>query len=373
MTTLREFFAALLARRGALIEQSGGLVETVVPRDVAGPLGLGEHEVLSFDSDERAARRVTLDGELFGRCAGLLAGAGAFATVTASVQTPRIEKLDPGASGALALRNAAARSDRRETRALSHLLSCARYTATSNERHEGMIHVLVNEFTLSTRRLADPSVAIPGSAADGTLDAVERRGAADVGKAVAAAQAVAVRENLSGFVSSQERKLHRDLARVDDYFGMLHDEALRISERRGAAGDADRTAAKITAIDAERARKTHDIIASYRMRVSIEPVVFVRIETFAPVFWVEIRRRKGVRNVPLAYNPLVKALDPPACEGCLAPGGPFWVCDDRLHLVCNGCFAACPACGREYCAACHPGGCPACRRNAARATSSPAA
>ncbi|MBI5853987.1 MAG: hypothetical protein HZB35_01895, partial [Nitrospirae bacterium] len=168
--------------------------------------------------------------------------------------------------------------------------------------------------------------------------------------------------SLSDFSKSLERRLNRDIARVRQYYQTLAEEAMRIAAKKAAGGeDRDKAQRKIEAIETERTWKIQDLVAKYRLTLQTEPIALVRIETKAPIFWLALKRRKGRRSFPLTYNPLVKALDPFPCEGCFYPKKAPFVCDDRLHLVCPGCFAACPQCGKEICRACRPRGCPKCK------------
>ncbi len=66
-----------------------------------------------------------------------------------------------------------------------------------------------------------------------------------------------------------------------------------------------------------------------------------------------IKRRLASRQFPVTYNPLTRHLDPLPCESCFHPKGAFYICDDRLHIVCAGCFRTCPDCSKQYCHACN--------------------
>ena len=71
-------------------------------------------------------------------------------------------------------------------------------------------------------------------------------------------------------------------------------------------------------------------------------------------FAVQIRRRKAERTIHLDWNPLARALEPPACEFTASTERPRLVCDDALHLVVPAALGPCTECSRVFCRACHP-------------------
>src|SRR4030067_1665913 len=90
------------------------------------------------------------------------------------------------------------------------------------------------------------------------------------------------------------------------------------------------------------------------------PACLNLIETQSPVFSIEIKRRLSSRLFPLTYNPFLKGVDPLPCEACFYPRGGYWLCDEKLHLLCANCFQKCPHCYKEFCPLCHKNSCPRC-------------
>ena len=120
----------------------------------------------------------------------------------------------------------------------------------------------------------------------------------------------------------------------------------------------EKAAGKVRTIETERKWKVQDLTEKYGLTVQMEPSSVIRVETRAPVFWLSIKRRKGVRSFPLTYNPILKVLDSLPCEACFYPARSHSICDDRLHIVFRRCLSSCPRCARGYCAACYSRGCP---------------
>ena len=96
------------------------------------------------------------------------------------------------------------------------------------------------------------------------------------------------------------------------------------------------------------------------MKVELEWIQ--TLEIVAPVqrFDLTIRRRKGERRFALDWNALARRLEPAPCEHGFSPDQPREVCDAALHLVSPEAHGPCPACGGQYCRACHRHACPRC-------------
>jgi hypothetical protein len=259
------------------------------------------------------------------------------------------------------LRNAVFQVDKSELKPISYLLAYAKYTAVSDERQEGMIASMINEFNLSIRRLQAEPLPILADTEEGPLKGSEKQGPEKVLKALSNAQTAMAKEALQDFIRSLERRLNRDIRRVGDYYQTLARETRQMIEKKtSSGGDMAKAQNKIEAIEAERKWKIQDLIAKYSLSIRLKQITIVRLETVAPVFWLMIKRRKGTRSFPLTFNPILKVLDNLPCEACSFPQKGYGVCDDHLHIVCGRCFQACPKCGKTCCSACHPEGCPKC-------------
>ena len=394
-SSLGDFTARLLTERGAVVEPSAEGLEVLLPAEVAGVLEIPEHANLSFSGDSREGISVSYDSELLKKMARLMGDGGKFSTVSLAPPSVRLEKLEERLDHKVVFHNAVFHVERKEERRVSYLLGYSKYSALSDDRQEGVLACLVNEMNLSAQKatfetldLIDPSnrapalaggsqselqpAGVPESASDlpvGLHDYVEapageteRESSERVLTAFWHAQEKIVKEELSDFLLSVERRMNRDIRRVHDYYQtLIHEHRQWLERKAAAAEEKEKTAGKIEAIERELQGKIQDLIGKFSLELQIEPISFIRIETMSPTWWLSVKRRKEARPFPLTYNPISKSLDPLPCEACFYPAKGHYVCDDRLHIVCRQCFAPCLRCGKIYCGACHRKGCPRCK------------
>lgn len=361
MRDLGSFTADLLSANGGLVENTVDGLEVLLPPDTANLLEIAEHTRISFSMDGGDGIFVSYESDLFRNMGRLLSDKGRFCIVSVPACQVNVEKLRERLAEKVIFQNAVFHLDRWEQRPISYLLAFFKYTALSDERQEGVIASLINEFNLSARRLDTDPFHILVNAVEGSQERVERQGTEKVIKSLYRAQREIVKEVLQDFIRSLERRLSRDIHRVSDYYRTLVQEARQVIERKAfSEGERERAQSKIEVIESERKWKVQDLIAKYSLNVQLEPISLIRIETVAPIFWLMIKRRKGTRHFPLTYNPVLRTLDSLPCEGCCYPQKAHFICDDTLHVVCHRCFVACPKCGKEYCTACCPPGCPKC-------------
>lgn len=369
---LPEVLADILTIEGALLERTtdGGL-EFVAPPILSKILGIPEHGKLSFtyDAFDEIAISATYESEFFRSIDKLFSGRAKMATAIYSSQLPHIEKISKWVFEKIALSNATFRFQKVETRKIAYTLIFFKYVALSDEKREGIVSLLVNKQNLST-------FALPVNLAT-FLDELKEpeeilARSEEVSKTLQAgfsAVSLMLREEFEPFIKSLERRLNRDIKRVFEYYEILKVEIQKAFEKKERGSSEDQNgegkkilAGKLDAIEGEKRHKIQDLVSKYALNVRIEPVSIIEIKTESLVYWMEIKRRLSSRAFPLAYNPLLKKVDSLPCESCFYPRGTYYICDEKLHILCAACFRKCPECGREYCPACHPKGCPRCKK-----------
>lgn len=360
MRSLAAFTADLLSESGALVEPGDHGLEALLPADTSRLLELPEHVKLSFSAEEEGIS-VSFDSDLFKKMDRLLGDRGRFSVISLPASPLKPEKLEDRLDEKVVLHNAVFHLERKEHRRISYLLAYFEYTARSDDRQEGIVASLINEFNLSVRRAPLGLLEFMAHNAEEPLGEVEREDADKVLSALSRAQREIVTEALQDFLLSMERRLNRDIRRVHDYYQTLMREHCQVLEKKAStAEEKEKIHSRIEAIERELKGKVQDLIGKYHLSLQVEPISFVRVETVTQVFWLLVKRRKGARSFPLTYNPILRSLDSPPCEVCFYPRKGYLVCDDRLHIICKRCFGPCCQCGKIYCGACHPKGCPRC-------------
>lgn len=417
--TLPGVISDIFTHHGAVVEEGeDGRLEYLSPSAFSELLDIPEYGSLSFTCDvpRKEAIHASYDSELFRRVGQVFRENGRFSSAICPSYAPDEGKLEKTVSEGIVLSNATFRMDSIEIKSIAYLLVFLRYVAKSDERHEGLFPLLINELNLSTTsRGEDISNIMENLKESGCMP---KQPGQETIKALTSAYSAAspvVEEKLGEFVKSLERRLNRDIRRVSEYYETLKDETGKAIKRKILSKESipegileetrgledgeiedfvkhsrqwvermekhrlerneliekkteDRTIKevkklldKLQAIEAEQKWKIQDVISKYAMNVEIKHVSAIRIETQAPLIWINIMRRRRARQFPLTYNPMLRGVDPLPCESCFYPRGSYYICDDNLHVVCSGCFKKCAECGRQYCTACYRDGCPKCK------------
>ena len=360
-TSLFDFTADLLAESGAVVEPSGEGLEVLLPAEVARVLDIPEHATLSFLRERSDGISVSYDSEILKKMAGLMGDRGKFAAVALTPPAVKLEKLEDRLDEKVVFHNAVFHLDRKEEKAISYLLGYSKYSARSDDRQESIVGCMINELNLSVHKITAEILDLISNQAEEPKEQAERESSERVLNAFWQAQMKIVKEALSDFLISMERRMNRDIRRVHDYYQtLIHEHRQALEKKLATRDEHERAESKIKAIERELKGKAQDLIGKFSIELLLEPISFIRIETMSPIFWLSVKRRKEARQFPLTYNPIVKSFDPLPCEACFYPKRGYYVCDDRLHILCRECFAPCARCDKFYCGACHPKGCPRC-------------
>ncbi len=364
--SLSEVLSDILTLQGAILEKKdANSLEYLLPSSLSQTLGIPEHGKLSFTyypSDEETIN-ASYDSELLKSLEKVFSGKGRWASARFFSRLPNIEKLSNGVVEKIVLSNATSRLKEVQIRSVTYLAAFFKYVALSDERREGLFSLLANELNGSVQPLTDDLIEIFEEIKEPDQNS-RQPGEEDVKalRAASTAASILAQEELYPFINSLEKRLNRDIRRVFDYYETLKSETRKAMddhmEKHGQEGK--RLPEKLDAIEAEKEWKVQDLISKYALNVRIEPVSVIAIETETPVFWININRRLSSKLFPVTFNPLNKRMDPLPCEACFSPRRGYYICDDKLHIVCGDCFKKCPQCGRRYCSACHRLGCPRC-------------
>jgi hypothetical protein len=342
VSDLVAFASRLLEREGALVEVQDGAVEALLPEGLGERLGLPAHALLA--QDERAgAQRLAYGSELLEK---LL-----------SLATPRL------VAASARLCGVAARPDAARAAAQGFVLRNGLCTASAVHPHEGLrlcVHAacvlhgderregLVSACVSPGRGLvagfeADLPALEPSAIAPLSLPLATRAAGQALAACAMKAQALA-----GPFRESMQRRHQRDRERLEGYFADLSAELAR----RATGGRVDPAAAEASrqALAKDRAAKLEALAARSILRIEVRAIAALLVSSPAFLVGMELRRRKGAREIELEFDCATRRLVAPPCEACGGPAPRPAVCDDALHLLCEVC-APRPQ-GRIACGAC---------------------
>jgi hypothetical protein len=380
MGALRDFVADLLESEGAAVEsvEPEGL-EVLAPAALRAATGWPEFARLGFGTTLPAgAMPIGLEGDWLDRFGALLGERGRFAERQLVVADHIAAPGDPERllDRAFDLPNAVWRLHAVKPTWTRCLLLAFRYTATSDEKRDGLIGLGFNQ---GTGAVIDGGILVSlrkllASEMDWHAPEPHVRRAAGVvddGTALSRVRPLVdhhVRRDLEPFLTAIRRRLDRDRGRIHEYHDDLRRTAqmklaaLRASTGDKADADRKRETGRIAAIEREYAAKLDDLRHNYALRVTIDWTQGLVL--FAPVqrFDVLIKRRKSERLISVDWHSAIRMIEPPPCDWGLGLESARLVCDDRLHLTDPSGQAPCMSCGKPWCRACHPAACPCCGR-----------
>lgn len=381
MGALRDFVADLLQSEGAAIEpvEPDGL-EVLAPEPLRVAMGWPEFARFGFGATLPAgAMPIGLEGDWLDRFGTLLGERGRLAERQFVVADNVAAPSDPERllDRALDLPNAVWRLHDAKPAWTRCLLLAFRYTATSDEKREGLVWLGFNQGTGSVMDgdMLGRLRTLLASVADWRAPEPEARRAAaaafDATTLAARVQPLVehhVQRDLETFLNAMRRRLDRDRGRIHAY----HDDLRRTAQMKLAAlasapgekaeADRKRETMRVAAIEREYAAKLDDLRHNYALRVTIDWMQALTL--LAPVhrYDVLIKRRKGERIIRIDWHPAIRMIEPPPSDWGLGVGRARLVCDDHLHLTDPSGQAPCPSCGKAWCRACHSAACPRCGR-----------
>lgn len=384
---MQRFVAALLTEGGALVEPLGSEgLEVLVPPPLQQALEVGEFCRLGFGTTPpEGAQRVGIESDWLARFGRVLGERGRWDRRVLDPETRKAPDAEPLLERELGLENATFRLLGAAPAWTRYLVLEFRYTALSEEKHEGTQRLAINLATgAMPEAMLERMVPWLAEHEDSPLPAgtvlpadwerprlIERMRHALPWRVEAA---------LAPFMTGLRRRLVRDLNRLHAYHNDLHREAgQRAAQLTAADTGHQREQLRIAAIAKEYRAKLNDLAHKYALRITVD---WVRtLELVMPVhrLTVQIRRRKAERIMALDWNTLTRRLELPPCEASWSSERPRLACDDALHLVAPAGLAPCIHCSRPYCRACHLQRCPKCGHAetlaafAGKGTTSPAA
>jgi len=344
----------VLLSRGALVEMQGPeALRALLPSPVAQAMGTGEWLSLDFGIAPGADHPAGWLDKV-GRLVGVAPGAPPTVAAARLAWPAPLPPLDVAAvlERHLAIQNGIYRPLGESTALACYAVFTFQYTVESDERRIRFLTIALNASASSWVPQPDQFLAqawqhLEGSPQSGPSPAEL---AAVYSQAARAARSE-IRKLAEGDESAANRRLARDVARVEAYYrGLLAQIEKRISRAPSEpALEKERSRARATELD--RASKLEDLRRKYSLRVRIKPTDVLAIRAPAREIRVRLMRRKEERERAFHWNPVLRCLEPALCENCFAAAHPLCLCD-KVHCLCEACLAPCPNCGKISCPVC---------------------
>jgi hypothetical protein len=350
-----EWAADALLAAGALVERDVDGWTALLPEDLARDLGVREVCRLVPRAEGPARDELLVCGmgtPALDRLTALGEDRTAVAAARLAVEAPRA-----GQARALAerfvVRNAPSDPIDVTPSLATYLVGWLAWTAEADDRYDGVVRTATciddgGAADPGLLELADP-LAVPAC----FEPAARSAGAAALQRALELSAGRAQRSlgpALDEVRTRIARRLRRDHERIAEYFEQLARDARAPRRRLEPAA----VAARLAHLAAERDAKLRALGERYRLRVRLEPIALLELHVPALRVRIRVRRRKLAGELALRLAPGASALDPLACAACSGVTAQPVLCDDRLHVLCEGCAPL--AQGRPPCAACRRDG-----------------
>jgi hypothetical protein len=200
-----------------------------------------------------------------------------------------------------------------------YVLVACRYKAQSDEQKEGLVQMMLNSDT--KKLVPDMAEAIDNAVCRmifiEDFEPRETNIFSNLGENIERHAKRLLQDHLKPFQESMNRRFKRDAHNLEEYYSSLETEMLKSLENPALSDNArkDRRI-KIEALPAELARKTDDLFKKYSIKVSMTPTAAMILRSPAKKIICKLSIGKKNIRFSLTYNPVIQAIEPPACTRC---------------------------------------------------------
>ncbi len=370
---LRSFLIQLLSRHDCLVEEAGDAeLRVLFPSPIQESLHVGELEIFNMPRGDGKSLSLVHGGRDFIETLEPLAlSSGLFSAIAFPHLTFPVKEPAGLLASHLTIQNGVFRLKDARPGTCSYLMVHFRIVATADTRSERMIAVAVNEKTRtipvgmeaqlsylldqrgtkeqagagSLKTTCDLTASSGNRGFSGNPEAVS-----DLHRTLPDAREqaqIAARETFHDFINNLNRRLERDLARLQQYYLTLAGEIeKRLQKKARDPEERERAMSRFEATQTDYFKKIQDARDKYALEIVIEPVSALRVELPVTIMEVSLQRRKASRYVFIPVNPITRRLESLVCEKCRRPVLNFHLCD-ALHILCQTCFPDCPTCNNK--------------------------
>jgi hypothetical protein len=329
MDLVRDFLERTIAAAGGVVEATESALDALLPGDVARRLALPEepHIRLRGERDERE-----LDGRLGSPLVERLVRERLASPPLAAAALPaELPRAVPGDLPVLL--NAVRIGDPQEVRDPARYLACdVRVALHGEEIRSALERVtvrLADGARVAALRLAD---AYPVDASP--LDEEERRRAAGALREWTRDSAPRL---LAGAFETLHRRAVRDLERLAEYFASLDRDMAAAVERARSEEERSRRRLKLQGLVEELGERRAQVRERMRARLSAAFVAGLLVETEVTCFNISVRRRTRDGSVAVRARAADGVFEGPRCAACGVETLRLYLCDERLHVLCEEC------------------------------------
>ena len=348
------WFGAVAELEGALVEDGGGgRLSVLFPDHLQRRLQVGEMESFGMEERDSDVGRLLHDGNpVIVGMGAILAEKGRIATAELSGKPPFLRTPDAFLDRHFTAQNFIYRYRDQQIETVRYLVVPFLLSAVSDMKTERIVTIILNETTrtMPVGMENDLMTALPQafstSAISAAADPAPSAGAGTTGtlslmKEMVRRQAMQL---FPEFLRSAERRMLRDLERLQEYYGAIAREIETGAKKRlGGDGEREKAAGRLEAACLEYEKKIQDVRDKYAVEIQAEPLGALRLKAAAVMLHVQVQRRKQVMEIKLPVNPLNGRLEALLCASCRAPVLNGCLCDG-MHFLCTACHPNCPAC-----------------------------
>ncbi len=202
----------------------------------------------------------------------------------------------------------------------------------SEDRWEDIIAATVNAESGALVTLADP-LADPDLSPHRGQEATP----ASTYRAAVRRAAASMEERAAPFVARLEARRERDRARLREYYAALLREEGARKHRLWTPEAKEKLEAKRRAVELDLRRKLAELDERYAVRAELVPLLLIRVAVQALAVQCEVFRKQASRMHRIYWNPLVKELEPIACDACGASTFSVAFTDGDVRPLCAAC------------------------------------
>ncbi|MGH7466850.1 MAG: hypothetical protein ACRENP_02585 [Longimicrobiales bacterium] len=326
----REFLARTIAHAGGIVEDALHGLEALLPAPAAARLDLPEELALHLSSGTPVGG--TADGRIGSALLERLVATRLERAALTAVALPPGLPL-PLPDHLPVLLNAVKRDATEPRRTTSRYLAAdLRLTLQGEELRSVLVSLTI--------RIADGARTEPFRVrgrqriSASRLDDSEQRRAREALRSWLSREGPALHAN---GLATLRRRAVRDLERMADYYAGLEAEMQKAAQRARSAEERARRQAKRASLPMDLDARREQLRVRMRPRLAARLIAATLIEADVEHFEVALRRRNRAGNVTITCRSSDGVFEGPACASCSLSALRFYLCDQKLHVLCSAC------------------------------------